>query len=74
MRLFKKIKQEVIPAMQAGWASKVSGRVDRVQSRTAAYLNAKTADLSIGGKWIFLVAVCLLFGGFSLYLLIQALM
>jgi hypothetical protein len=72
MRLFRKIKNEVLPAVKAGWASKVSGRIDQVQLRTAVYLNGKTANLSVRGKWVFLVMVCLLFGGCSLYLLIHA--
>jgi len=74
MRLFRKIRNEVLPAAKAGWAVKVSGRLDQLQLRTAIYLNGKTANLSVRGKWVFLVVVCLLFGGFSLYLLIQAFM
>ena len=74
MRLFKKFKSEVLPQVKAGWAAKVSGGIEQVQLRTAVYLNGKTANLSARGKWIFLVAVCLLFGGVSLYLLIATFM
>jgi hypothetical protein len=72
MRLFRKFKNEVLPQVKAGWTSKVAGRLDQLQLRMAVYLNGKTANLSARGKWVFLVTVCVLFGGGSLYLLIHA--
>ena len=74
MRFLRKIKQEVLPAVKAGWANNVSARIDFVQTRIAVYLNGRTANLTVRGKWVFLVLVCLLFGGFSLYLLVKALL
>ncbi|TWI97592.1 hypothetical protein JN11_03414 [Mucilaginibacter frigoritolerans] len=74
MKLFKKFRREVIPAVRAGWKSKAANRLGEIQTRIAVYLNAKTANLSTKAKWVFLVLVCLLFGGLSLYLLVRAFM
>jgi hypothetical protein len=71
MNLFRKKKAGTAAT---GWAVRLSGWVDRLHTRMAAYLNSRTAGLSTRGKWVFFGAVCLLFGGFSLYLLIKAFM
>lgn len=72
MRLFGKRKMRIIPAGRTGLMVKITDRMDCLQTRLAAFLNSKTADLSDKGKIFLLVAVCLLFGSICLYLLIQA--
>ncbi|WP_207515935.1 hypothetical protein [Longitalea luteola] len=51
--------------------SGVSNYVTEKQTKIAGFLNRKTEKLSAGGKKAFLFAVCLLFGGMSLYLVVK---
>jgi hypothetical protein len=49
----------------------VNNYVTVKQAKLAGFLNRKTQGLSTGGKKLILVAICLVFGGMSLYLIIN---
>lgn len=51
--------------------SGVSNYVTEKHTKLAGFLNRRTAKLSTGGKKAFLIAVCLVFGGMSVYLMIK---
>jgi hypothetical protein len=53
-------------------AERVAGRIVRVQRQVAAWLERKTQYWNKASKLIALYLFCLLFGGFSLWLLIKA--
>jgi hypothetical protein len=72
MSLFGKRNREVVAGNAAAVIGKAGDNLNRQQMRFAAYLNGKTARLSDKSKIVFLVIVCLLFGGLSLYFLINA--
>lgn len=71
MSLFAK-GQKVLPEAQIRLAERIAGRIIQLQRKVADYLNIRTADISAGRWRIMLVAFCLLFGGYSLYLLLAA--
>ncbi|MEO7214948.1 hypothetical protein [Mucilaginibacter sp.] len=72
MSLFEKRNREVVASGTATLIGKVGGSLNTQQMRFAGYLNDKTVQLSNKSKIIFLVLVCMLFGGASLYFLINA--
>lgn len=53
-------------------AERVAGRIVRVQRRVAGWLDRKTQHWNKTSRLIALFLFCLLFGGFSLWLLISA--
>jgi hypothetical protein len=71
MKLFRK-RNRVVADGAATLIGKVGGNLNRQQLKFAGYLNGKAAGLSGKSKIIFLVLVCTLFGGMSLYFLINA--
>ncbi|WP_113638517.1 hypothetical protein [Nubsella zeaxanthinifaciens] len=69
MKLFKK-KREALSSDEL--AGKIAGKIISVQQRVASYLNSKAGRLS-GRKLLYgLMAFCLIFGGYLLYLLYSA--
>jgi hypothetical protein len=70
----RKKKQENAPA-DGRWSGRltsgVSNYVTGKQTKLAGFLNRKTVKLSTVGKKVFLIAVCLVFGGMSLYLMVK---
>jgi hypothetical protein len=54
-------------------ADRLAKAIINRQSRIAAYLDRKTQYWNGTSKLIALILICLLFGGFSLYMLISAL-
>lgn len=71
MRLFGK-GQKVLPESQVHLAQRIAGRILQSQRTTADYLNARTAGISLRSWRMILIAFCLLFGGYSLYLLLES--
>lgn len=70
MRLFKKRIQS-LSAGQEQRAGKIAGCILKSQRRAADYLNLKTAGMP-GRRLLFLlIAFCLAFGGYCLYLLLR---
>jgi len=53
-------------------AERLAGRIIRCQRRVANWLQRKTQHWNRASKLIALYLFCLLFGGFSLWLLIRA--
>ncbi|WP_205514344.1 hypothetical protein [Longitalea arenae] len=51
--------------------SGINNYVAERQKKLAGYLNYKTEGLSVTAKKLFLLAVCLVFGGMSLYLVVK---
>ena len=72
MSLLGKRNREAVAGNAAAIIGKAGANLDRQQLKFAGYLNDKTAGLSGKSKIIFLVLVCMLFGGMSLYFLINA--
>jgi hypothetical protein len=72
MKLFrnKKEKQYRVWPM----AIKINNRLTAWQGRTAEWLNGRTVKFNRGQQLGFLIAVCLLLGGGSLYLLCKAIL
>jgi hypothetical protein len=70
----KKLGDEVSGSRLAGRASAgINKYVIERQTKLARFLNQKTETLSTGGKKLVLVAVCLVFGGLSLYVIVSTL-
>jgi hypothetical protein len=70
MRLFKK-RVVSLSAGQEQRAGKIAGSILKGQRKAADYLNRKAAGMP-GGRLLFLlIAFCLAFGGYCLYLVIQ---
>jgi len=72
MSLFGKKNRAVVAGNAAAVIGKAGARLNEQQVRFAHYLNGKAAGLSGKSKVILLILLCLLFGGFSLYFLINA--
>jgi hypothetical protein len=72
MSLFGKRNRDIAAGSAAALIAKVGGNLNSQQQKFAGYLNDRTAQLSGKSKIIFLVLVCTLFGGASLYFLINA--
>ena len=72
MSLFGRKNRAVVAGNATVIIGKAGENLNRQQLRLAGYLNGKTAGLSGKSKMVFLVLVCLLFGGLSLYFLINA--
>jgi hypothetical protein len=72
MSLFAKKNRNAVVGNAAAIVGKAGDHLNRQQLKFAAYLNSKTAGLSGKSKIIFLVLLCMLFGGTSLYFLINA--
>lgn len=53
-------------------AGRIAGRMIRLQTRTANYLNRKTAYWNRASKLAALILFCVLFGSTCLYLIIKA--
>jgi hypothetical protein len=71
MRVFGR-QEKVLPESQVRLAERVAGKILLGQQKAADYLNIRTAGISTKQWRVMLVAFCLLFGGYSLYLLIEA--
>jgi len=71
MRLFGK-GENSLPEGQVRLAERIAGKILRLQRYAADFLNMKTAKFSANQWWVMLVVFSLLFGGYSLYLLVEA--
>lgn len=71
MRIFGKAQKE-LPEAQVRLAERIAGEIIRAQRKAADYLNIRTAGFSIQRWRVMLLAFCLLFGGYSLYLVLEA--
>lgn len=69
MQLFSKQKRQ---ARQSRIAGQIEMAVSRRQQQVADALNRRTEHWNRASKLILLLAICLLFGGASLWLLIRA--
>lgn len=69
---WKRNKNRALTARQERTADRIALAIVRRQKQVAGYLNRKTAYWNGTSKLIALIVFCLLFGGFSLYLLIKA--
>jgi hypothetical protein len=70
MKLMSREKKPLSQRQEAV-AEKVAGRIVQGQRRLAGYLNRRTAGLS-GKTWLLLlIAFCLAFGSYLIYLLVQ---
>lgn len=69
MRLFKRKFKDTGPNRVTGYLEQA---INRRQIQVAGYLNRKTQHWNYASKLTMLLLICLLFGGFSLWLLIQA--
>jgi len=64
-------RKELLSQRQEALAEKLAGRIVQGQRQMAGYLNRRTAGLS-GKTWrLLLIAFCLAFGSYLLYLLVQ---
>ncbi len=71
MRLFKKSERTLTPRQQHT-AQKVAERILSAQRQSADYLNSRTSGISARSWKLLLLAFCLGFGGYCLYLLWEA--
>jgi len=71
MRILGK-REKALPEAQVRFAERIAGKILQTQRKAADYLNVRTAGVSAKTWRVSLVAFCLLFGGYSLYLLIAA--
>jgi len=67
MKLFKGTSKSML-----AFTGKVSDKLQSLQNSLAKCLNRRTANFSRWQQQLFLLLICLLFGGMSLYLLIKA--
>ena len=71
MRLFGK-REKALPESQVRLAERIAGKILQLQRNAADFLNGKTAKFSTKQWWGMLAAFSLLLGGYSLYLLLEA--
>lgn len=71
MKLFRKSKAAVNPR-QEELAGRIAGRILSIQSRLAAYLNAKTRHFTRRRMLLALILFCLLFAAINGWLLINS--
>jgi hypothetical protein len=69
----KKKKTEETTTAKDKLATGIASAFLRVQRGFASFMNRKTEKLTMKGQKVFLIGVCLLFGGLSLYTLIAGL-
>jgi len=72
-RKMKKENGESANRFAGGITTGINKYVTDRQTKLAGFLNRKTQGLSTSGKKAFLFAVCLLFGGMSLHLIVTTL-
>lgn len=72
MLSFKKHKANRSSASQQKIAEKIISRWMQAKQKWSFYLQAKTEHFSVPSKKISLVAFCILFGGFSIYIIINS--
>lgn len=72
MGLFrKKSRHRALTPGQEALAGKVASAIVRKQTQVAGYLNRKTHHWNRASKLIALALFCLVFGGLSLYMLLN---
>lgn len=71
MKLFGKRWEKLSPRQDV-LAAELAGRIVRNQRRLADWLNRKTAGLTVRGWLLILVAFCIAFGSYCLWLLAEA--
>jgi hypothetical protein len=71
MRIFRRKQQKGNPHPLA---VKAISRLAALQTRTADWLNSRTGEFNRRQQLLFLVIICLLFGGGSLYLVLKAIL
>lgn len=69
-----KRKSEISNERRDKLASKIAGRLIHSQAVITSYLNRKAEMLSTRGKKVFLISVCAILGGLSLYTTIDSLL
>lgn len=72
MKLFTNSKGERLTARQEALASRIAGRITRIQRRAAEWLNGKTTGWPAKTWLLLLVLFCFAFGAYCLYLLVIA--
>jgi hypothetical protein len=71
MRIFRKKQRDYSPNQLA---VKAMSRLSILQTRTADWLNSRTMKFNRRQQVLFLVIICLLLGGGSLYLICKAIL
>jgi len=71
MSIFRRKKRDYSPNPLA---AKAISRLSALQSNTANWLNSRTIQFNRRQQVLFLVIICLLFGGGSLYLICKAIL
>ena len=71
MRLFRRKQRDYSPNTLA---VKAISRLSALQTNTADWLNSRTIQFNRRQQVLFLVIICLLFGGGSLYLICKAIL
>jgi len=71
MRLFRRKQRDYRPNPLA---VKAISRLSALQTNTACWLNSRTIQFNRQQQLLFLVIICLLFGGGSLYLVLKAIL
>ena len=71
MRIFRRKQRDYSPNPLA---AKAISRLSKLQSNTADWLNSRTIQFNRRQQVLFLVIICLLLGGGSLYLICKAIL
>ena len=71
MSIFRRKKRDYSPN---ALAVKAISRLSALQTNTADWLNSRTIQFNRRQQLLFLVIICLLFGGGSLYLVLKAIL